>query len=171
MDIPYTEHMMCDLTINDTIVTNSVIYVLKNILKRKKSEIEYEILRTNILVSVPNSHTFKVWYTTTWTEGYSWSPSLGDILKDILSSRKLCVGDHRFLTMVRLVNLFTIYLYMHRAHCVYYVSAGITAIDRPRALMTHRLRPWDHLNNIRRLQTWMLLYKSCLLSKRYRQDE
>lgn len=60
MEIPYIEHMMCDLTINDTIVTNSVIYVLKNILKRKKSEIEYEILRTNILVSVPNSHTFKV---------------------------------------------------------------------------------------------------------------
>lgn len=60
MDIPYTEHMMCDLTINDTIVTNSVIYVLKNILKRKKSVIEYGILRTNLLVSVPNSHTFKV---------------------------------------------------------------------------------------------------------------
>lgn len=35
MDIPYTEHMMCDLTINDTIVTNCNLYVEKHIKKKE----------------------------------------------------------------------------------------------------------------------------------------
>lgn len=54
---PYIGHMVYDVTMNDIMLSNCVMYVLKDISRLKKTQEEYGILVTNLLAFFPNLQT------------------------------------------------------------------------------------------------------------------
>lgn len=53
VNIPYLGHLICDLKINNAIVLNCIIYVLKKVEEIQEQKLEYGILGTNVLASLP----------------------------------------------------------------------------------------------------------------------